>query len=96
MIITTLLSILNKFSPRREEMDVVVDEAPMDVAAAEPDQVINAEPNNTVEMITAPPPQGQGFNTPVARPTPSEPRAMRDTSPQSLFALCVRLSSKDC
>ncbi|EYC07528.1 hypothetical protein Y032_0070g481 [Ancylostoma ceylanicum] len=74
MIITTLLSILNKFSPRREEMDVVVDEAPMDVAAAEPDQVINAEPNNTVEMITAPPPQGQGFNTPVARPTPSEPR----------------------
>lgn len=56
-------------SPRREEMEVAVDEAPMDVAAV--DQVINTEPNSTVEMITAPP-QGQGFNTPVSRPTPSE------------------------
>ncbi|KAL6732495.1 hypothetical protein Aduo_003249 [Ancylostoma duodenale] len=70
MIINTLLSIFNKFSPRREEMDVAVDEAPMD-AAPVPDQVINAEPNTTVEMITAPP-QGQGFNTPVSRPTASE------------------------
>ncbi|ETN69608.1 hypothetical protein NECAME_05190 [Necator americanus] len=54
--------------PRAEDMDMSVEEAHPEVPTNE---VIQAEPDNEVEMVTAAP-ETEGYNTPVSKPTPSE------------------------
>ncbi|CAJ0595706.1 unnamed protein product [Cylicocyclus nassatus] len=70
MIVSSLLSIFNWNSPRRAETEMSAEEEaqpePQPMAA-----VIDAEPEKTVEMITAAPPE-QVFNTPVSKANVSE------------------------
>ncbi|VDM81584.1 unnamed protein product [Strongylus vulgaris] len=69
MIVSSLLSIFNWHSPRRAELDMSAEEAQPEPTPTT--EVINTEPDNTVEIITAAPPE-QGFNTPVAKPNINE------------------------